>query len=103
MDFAEPLRLAKFCQNAYGQPVGTMNISLPDSMKSFVDEQVQERGYGTSSEYIRDLIRRDQEKLQLRSLLLEGAESPAGDRADAAYFDGLRKRIGSRKRERISR
>ena len=38
----------------------TMNISLPDAMKAFVDAQIQERGYGTSSEYIRDLIRSDQ-------------------------------------------
>jgi putative addiction module CopG family antidote len=36
--------------------MGTMNISLPDQLKSFVDEQVKERGYGTSSEYVRDLI-----------------------------------------------
>ncbi|MCG5479428.1 MAG: type II toxin-antitoxin system ParD family antitoxin, partial [Ensifer alkalisoli] len=34
--------------------MGTMNISLPDHLKSFVDEQVAGRGYGTSSEYIRE-------------------------------------------------
>ena len=33
--------------------MSTMNISLPEAMKSFVDEQVNERGYGTSSEYVR--------------------------------------------------
>jgi hypothetical protein len=33
-----------------------MNISLPDSLKSFVDEQVTQRGYGTSSEYVRELF-----------------------------------------------
>ena len=31
--------------------MGTMNISLPDALKSFVDEQVEKRGYGTSSDY----------------------------------------------------
>ena len=36
----------------------TMNISLPETWKSFVDEQVSGRGYGTSSEYVRDLIRK---------------------------------------------
>ena len=36
--------------------MGTMNISLPDTLKSFVDEQVSQRGYGTSSEYVRELI-----------------------------------------------
>ena len=37
----------------------TMNISLPDMMKAFVEEQVQSVGYGTVSEYVRDLVRRD--------------------------------------------
>jgi len=44
----------------------TMNISLPDVMKDFVDAQVQERGYSTSSEYIRDLIRHDQVRREQR-------------------------------------
>ena len=35
-----------------------MNISLPDSLKAFVVEQVSQRGYGTSSEYMRGLIRK---------------------------------------------
>jgi antitoxin ParD1/3/4 len=70
----------------------TMNISLPDTLKSFVDEQVAHRGFGTSSEYVRELIRKDQDRQRLRGLLLEGAESPAGAPADAAYFDSLRQR-----------
>ena len=40
--------------------MSTMNISLPDALKSYVDEQVVVRRFGTSSEYVRDLIRRDQ-------------------------------------------
>ena len=70
-----------------------MNISLPDSLKSFVDEQINSRGYGTSSEYVRELIRKDQERQRLRGLLLEGAASAAASPADAAYFDGLRTRV----------
>lgn len=69
-----------------------MNISLPDALKSFVDEQVSRRGYGTSSEYIRELIRKDQDRLRLRSVLLEGAESEPGPLADTSYFASLRKR-----------
>jgi putative addiction module CopG family antidote len=45
----------------------TMNISLPDALKSFVDEQVTGRGYGTSSEYVRELIRKDQERNRCRA------------------------------------
>ena len=41
--------LAKFCQAVQPEAMSTMNISLPDALKSFVDEQVSQRGYGTSS------------------------------------------------------
>ncbi len=71
----------------------TMNISLPDSLKSFVDVQVNTRGYGTSSEYVRELIRKDQDVQRLRTLLLEGANSPSTKPVDAAYFDSLRGRV----------
>lgn len=70
-----------------------MNISLPDTLKSFVDEQVSQRGYGTSSEYVRELIRKDQERQQLRGLLLAGAASAPAAPADDAYFDSLRNRV----------
>lgn len=70
----------------------TMNISLPETLKTFVDDQVQKRGYGTSSEYVRDLIRKDAERLKLRDIILEGAASPPGPVADARYFEALRRR-----------
>jgi len=73
--------------------MSTMNISLPDALKAFVDEQVSQRGYGTSSEYVRELIRKDQDRLQLRSLLLAGAASAHAAPADTAYFDELRDRL----------
>lgn len=70
-----------------------MNISLPESLKTFVDLQVNQRGYGTSSEYIRELIRKDQDRLQLREKLLVGASSAPAASIDATYFDGLRDRV----------
>jgi antitoxin ParD1/3/4 len=70
-----------------------MNISLPNSLKAYVDEQVAGRGFGTSSEYVRDLIRRDQDRQRLRGLLLDGAASEPGPPADTAYFGALRERI----------
>lgn len=73
-----------------------MNISLPEELKDFVDEQVR-RGYGTSSEYVRELIRKDQDQLRLRELLLAGVASPPSAPADATYFKRLRSRArGSR-------
>ena len=73
--------------------MSTMNISLPDTLKSFVDEQVNQGGYGTSSEYVRELIRKDQNRLQLRGLLLTGAASAPAGLIDPAYFEGLRDRV----------
>jgi len=73
--------------------MSTMNISLPDTLKAFVDEQVSRRGYGTSSEYVRELIRKDRDRLQLRGMLLAGAASNPATPADVGYFDGLRDRV----------
>ena len=70
--------------------MSTMNISLPDTLTAFVDEQVSQRGFGTSSEYVHELIRRDQEIRQLQGLLLEGASSEATQAVTPAYFDRLR-------------
>jgi len=74
----------------------TTNISLPDTLKSFVDEQVTQRGSGTSSEYVRELIRKDQDRTHLRGLLLQGAESALGKPADDAYFGAQRDRVHRR-------
>lgn len=72
--------------------MATMNVSLPDSLKSFVDRQVEDGRYGTSSEYVRELIRRDQERAALRDLLVEGGSSLPTSAADIAYFEELRRR-----------
>lgn len=77
--------------------MSTMNISLPDALKVFVDEQVSSRGYATSSEYVRELIRRDQDRQNLRSLLLDGGASKLGEPVDEAYFAALRERVRNRK------
>jgi antitoxin ParD1/3/4 len=74
--------------------MATMSISLPDTLKEFVDEQVSERGYSTSSEYVRELIRKDQGHVQLHNLLLEGAASKPGVIVTPQYFDRLRRRVG---------
>jgi antitoxin ParD1/3/4 len=73
--------------------MSTMNISLPDNLKQFVDQQVSTAGYGTSSEYVRELIRHDQERTQLRNLLLQGAQSVSTGFADEQYFADLRSGI----------
>ncbi|RUP29243.1 MAG: type II toxin-antitoxin system ParD family antitoxin [Curvibacter sp.] len=73
--------------------MSTMTISLPDGLKTFVDEQVSQRGYGSHSDYVGELIHKEQERERLRALLLAGVESGPGMPADAAYFDALRDQV----------
>ncbi|MCY1561555.1 Antitoxin ParD4 [compost metagenome] len=73
--------------------MSTMNISLPDALKSFVDQQVDQRGYSTSSEYVRELIRKDQDRQHLRGLLIAGAESAPTAPVDGDYFESLRAKV----------
>ncbi|MDJ1180025.1 type II toxin-antitoxin system ParD family antitoxin [Roseofilum sp. BLCC_M91] len=71
----------------------TMNVSLPDPMRDYVDRQVQSGGYGSASEYIRDLIRQDQKRKaqeQLETMLLEGLNS--GDATQMSDAPPLRER-----------
>jgi antitoxin ParD1/3/4 len=74
--------------------MATMTISLPDALKSFVDEQAASPGHGTGSDHVRAPIRKDRDRQHLRSLLLNGEASPPASPADAAYFDGLHHRVG---------
>jgi antitoxin ParD1/3/4 len=58
--------------------MATMNISLPDPMREFIEERVTEKGYTTTSEYFRNLVCEDQKRKaqeKLEALLLEGLES----------------------------
>ncbi|MCE7763109.1 type II toxin-antitoxin system ParD family antitoxin [Pseudomonas putida] len=70
-----------------------MNTSLPDALKSFVDDQVKQRVYSTSSEYLHELIRKDQDRTQLRNLLLAGGATAPCARADEGYFESLRAKV----------
>jgi antitoxin ParD1/3/4 len=56
----------------------TVTISLPESLKEFIDAEVQTKGYGNVSEYVRGLLRAAQAKdadARLEALLLEGLSS----------------------------
>ena len=94
MNGSKPL-LPNIANSSIYGAVSTMNISLPHSLRSYVDEQISVRGYATSSEYVRELIRKDQDIQSLRNLLLQGAAGKATHAADSEYFKGLRNRIGT--------
>lgn len=67
----------------------TMNISLPAELKTFVDDRVSQGSYGSSSEFIRQLIRAHRETLWLREKVLAAMESGPGPEADEQYFASL--------------
>jgi antitoxin ParD1/3/4 len=56
--------------------MATMNVSLPDLMREWVEDRVKSGQYANASDYVRDLIRRDQEKREaLVAALIEGEKS----------------------------
>jgi antitoxin ParD1/3/4 len=65
--------------------MATMNVSLPDQMKAWVEAQVQGGQYGNVSDYVRDLIRRDQQRREqiktLQAAITKGLESGISDRS----------------------
>jgi antitoxin ParD1/3/4 len=65
--------------------MATMNVSLPDAMKDWVEGQARGGQYGNSSDYVRDLIRRDQERririAAMQALANEGMASGIGSRS----------------------
>ena len=71
-----------------------MNVSIPDKLKGWAEARVAEGRYSSTSDYVRDLVRRDQEreeKLQrLRAAIDEGLASGVSDRDPFEYLEELR-------------
>lgn len=73
--------------------VSSLNISLPSSLKEYLEHQVKEGGYDTPSDYIGELVREDQQRkaeARLEALLLEGINSGAPIEATPEYWEQKR-------------
>jgi antitoxin ParD1/3/4 len=71
----------------------TMSFALPDAMREYIDARVASGQYGNTSEYIRDLIRKDQEAQalqRLRDLIEEGLASGPAEARSSSELDELR-------------
>lgn len=75
--------------------MATMNISLPGPMKDWVEAQARTGRYSNASDYVRDLIRRDQERAfgtaELQALITEGLESGISERSLEEVLDAARR------------
>jgi len=77
--------------------MSTMNISLPDDMKSWVDEEVQNGGFASASEFFRQLVRdakarkeSEVRRARLETLLIEGVESGEPQAATMEWWNEVR-------------
>ncbi|MBU3887093.1 MULTISPECIES: type II toxin-antitoxin system ParD family antitoxin [Methylosinus] len=70
--------------------MATMNVSLPEAMKAWVERQAESDAYGNASDYIRDLIRKDQARKEaiatLQAAIAEGIASGPPQPFDATAF-----------------
>jgi len=84
--------------------MATLNISLPEGMKVFVEEQVQKGElYTSASDYVRALIREDQKRKaeeKLEALLLEGLDSGEPIEVNAAWWKKKKDELLERHRKK---
>ena len=81
----------------------SLNISLPQALKDYLESQVKEGGYSTPSEYIRTLVREDQKRRAeqtLEALLLEGINSGKPIEITSEYWEEKRRQLIQRSKRR---
>jgi antitoxin ParD1/3/4 len=81
--------------------MATMNISLPEPMKRWVEAQAEGGLYANSSDYVRDLIRRDQVRAEkiaaMNAMIAEGLASGVSERSMDEILEDARQRVASRR------
>jgi antitoxin ParD1/3/4 len=81
----------------------SLNISLPAPLREWIEDQVKGGRYGNASEYLRELIRRDQERKaheRLEKLLLEGVKSGTAEPLTKEDWSELRTEVAERLEKR---
>src|SRR6266511_713271 len=95
--------LSNFAIRIYHDPMGTMNIALPESLKRFVRRRVEDGGYGSTSEYLRELIRMDQKqsaRAKLEAELVRGLASGPATEMTKEDWATIRQSVQSRAKTR---
>jgi antitoxin ParD1/3/4 len=79
--------------------VTSLNVSLPQDLREYIEDLIKEHGYSTASEYLRELIRNDQRRRaieKLERLLLEGAASGTPIEVTPEYWKKKRRELARR-------
>ena len=76
--------------------MATMNVSLPDPMKDWVEQQVRTGHFSNASDYVRDLIRRHQEYLDKREILVKALIAGEESGKSTESLDDIWKRVKAR-------
>jgi antitoxin ParD1/3/4 len=87
-------------------PMQSMNISLPEPLKEFVDGQIAAGRYSSASEYVRELIRDDEKRKaeeRLEALLLEGLQGEETELTSADWKDIRKEALAQVKARRKGR
>jgi antitoxin ParD1/3/4 len=86
--------------------MASLNISLPAPLREWIEAQIKGGRYGNASEYLRELIRRDQERQaqgRLEELLLEGIKSGTASPLTKQDWAELRTEVAERLEKRRGR
>lgn len=86
--------------------MASLNISLPQSLKDYVEAQVSAGGYSTPSEYLRELLRQDQKQRtedKLEALLLDGLRSGDPIEITPEYWENKRRQLVDRHARKTGR
>lgn len=83
--------------------MATMNVSLPDTMKEWVESRAETGRYSNASDYVRDLIRKDQERsgkiAAMQRFVDEGLASGIGRKSKDTLFDEARARLDAARQD----
>ena len=82
-------------KDCYDHDVATMNVSLPDELRDYVEERVRMEAYASTSEYLRELIRHDRDVSRFRSLIRDGMESAPVEGDWREHLEQIRRRVTS--------
>jgi|688.fasta_scaffold1710889_1 antitoxin ParD1/3/4 len=74
-----------------------MSLELTDSLQSFVDSESSQQGFASSTDFVIDLIKKEQDRAHVRALIDEGMASPSRVICVEEYINSLRNKINGKK------